>query len=114
MDSRELPALWTPKQRYIWQKATFTVPEGVSEERVQFYGDRYIRKFGAVLEADGFEVLEMKQPIVDHSLVAANITDPNRRPYVIWARIRRRPRTETFDMPDAAVPDLLKAGLKLA
>lgn len=112
-DPRNFPKLYTPQQRWIWDKATFTVPDDVPEERVQFAADKYRRKYGDILEGQGFEVLEMEQPHMDEGLVAQGTVDPNRRPYVIWARVRRRPVLTTIDAGDREVPAFEKAGFRL-
>lgn len=113
VDPRENPPIWTPQHRFVWEQAFFTVPAEVSEERVQFVGEKYRRKFGASLEARGFEVLGMDGPNVDRGLVAAGTTDPNRRAYAIWAKVRRRPTVVKVQVPDEDVPMYLNAGFKL-
>jgi len=114
VDPRDNPAIWTPAQKHVWEKAFFTVPAEVSEERVQVVGEKYRRKFGASLEQRGFEVLGMDGPNVDRGLVAAGTTDPNRRRYVVWAKVRRHPVVVNVQAPDEDVPIYQQAGFTLA
>jgi len=37
----------------------------------------------------------------------------NRRAYIIWGKVRRRPVTERIEVPDKDVPILQKIGFKL-
>ena len=103
VDPRSQPRLWYPGQQHTWENASFTVPLAVSEERVQFCGAKYRLKFGNILEAQGFEVLGMEGPTEDRSVLAFGTTDPDRRRYIIWAKIRRRPVEFTIDVPDEDV-----------
>jgi len=98
----------------VWEKSTFTVPASVPDERVQSCADRYQTKFGAYLKAKGFTVLSMGKPEVDKGLLAFAMTDPDRRAYVIYAQVRRRPQTIIVDVPDGDVPLFLKLGYALA
>ena len=91
--------------------AVFQVPLGISEERIRFDADKFQRKFGKHLEAQGFTVLAMSQPVLDqrsHVKCA-----PDRKQYAILALCRRRPVIQTIDVPDAAVPALLARGMRL-
>jgi hypothetical protein len=91
----------------------FTVPSSVSEERVGFSASKYRNKFGDKLEFKGFTVLEMDGPHRDHSVVARGTTDPDRRAYIIWAKVRQAPREVRVDVPDEDVPLYEAAGYKL-
>ena len=113
IDPRNYPALWTPAQSYIWDKATFEVPSDVSEERVQFYAPKWRNIYGKQLEAEGFTVLALDGPKVYQGGLAEAIVDPDRRRYVIWAKVRRRPALVHVDVPDAIVPGLVGDGLRL-
>ena len=98
-----------------WERAVFTVPLGVPEERVQFVADKYQRKFGYHLEKQGFTVLQMSQPVrVTRPIEGdAGIMDPTRKKYGILAYVTRRPVEHTVDVPDALVPELEKVGMRL-
>ena len=112
-DPRRNPGLWTPSQTHVWRSGTYTVPAEVSEERVRFTADKFKLKFGKSLELQGFEVLEMGEPERDITVFGVGITEPNRRKYIIWARIRRRPATQVIDVPDEDVPLYQDAGYTL-
>ncbi len=113
LDPRHETPLWTPGQTHIWKSATFTVPDTVAEDRVQFAADKYQRKAGAAWEKQGFQVLQMGLPELDRGVVAEGTTEPNRRAYIIWGKVRRRPVTERIEVPDKDVPILQKIGFKL-
>ena len=98
-------------QNGVWERASFTVPDSVSEERVQFHADKYQRKFGDHLEGVGFTVVAMTEPEIDTGSLPV---DPDRRRYIIWAWVRRRPIIAHMEVEDEAVPTLLKLGMSLA
>ena len=113
-DPRRFPALWTPAQTHIWENVVFTVPNSVSDERVQsVMAARYRNKGGEYYEKEGFQVLAVDGPREDRSLVALQTTDPDRRKYVIWYKLRRRPKEQRAEVSDAEAPELLAAGYKL-
>lgn len=114
LDIRNDQSLFLP-YGYIWQRGSFTVPADVSDERVQFAADKYRRKFGAILERGkyGFRVLEMIGPHEDKGAVKKATTDSDRRAYVIWAKVTRRPVTFHVEVPDEDVPMYQAAGFKL-
>ena len=95
----------------VWETASFTVPKGTSHERVMFKKDVYMARFGESLEQQGFEVLHMGDP--EPVSRQAPWIDEDRKKYRIKAWVRRRPVTSTFDVPDAAVPDMQAVGMKL-
>ena len=113
-DYREVPSIWTPAHEWVWERASFTVPKEVSEERVRLVADKYLRKFGKALEQKGFNVLEFDGPNIDKSVVAMGMTEPDRRAYVLWAKVTRRPQIVTVNVPDEDVSLYQKAGFKLA
>ena len=99
----------------VWERAWFTVPDDVSEERVQFAADKYMRKFGGWLEAKGFTVLAMREPIREpnRNLQAlwTRTDGADRRRYVIWAWCRRRPIDLVMWVPDSAVAAMQGLGM---
>ena len=111
---KERDKVWTPAQTWVWEKASYTVPNTVSEERVRDTAWRYKRKWGKSLEFQGWMVLEIGEPELDRSVVAFGLCDPDRRRYVIYAKVTRRPQTITLDVPDADIAIYQKAGWKLA
>ena len=113
IDQRDKPRLYTPRQNFVWEKATFTVPDTVSEERVQDAGKKYRYKFAKWLWAQSFEILGMDGPNEDTSVVAIGMADEDRRPYVIRAKVRRRPQEVHVDVPDADVSLYREAGWEL-
>ena len=112
-DPRDIAKIWTPSQTFVWEKAAYTVPGHVSEERVQDTAYKYKKKFGNSLEFQGWTVLGFDGPKEDRSVIAQGLTDPDRRRYVLYAKVTRRPRTITVDVPDQDVHIYQKAGFKL-
>ena len=112
-DWRDDHRSWRPGQRSVLEKCSFTVPDTVSEERVQDAGPKYRNKFGKILEQQRWTVLRLDGPNLDEGMVAKGITDPDRRRYVIWAEVKRRPTDYTFDVPDEDVAIYEKAGFSL-
>lgn len=98
------------KQGGYWEKCTFTVPDKVSEERVQLLGHKYMNKFGAFLESEGLTVRQMMAPVIDSRPLPV---EPDRRRYIIFAFVSRRSFEPVFSVPDQYVPEMLKAGLRL-
>lgn len=98
---------------WTWEKAVFSVPGDVTEEEVAFAAPKYRNKFGDHLETQGFEVLGMDGPTRDGSVLGVGITAPDRRRYVIWAKVRRRPVEVKVNIPDEDVPIYQEAGFKL-
>ena len=98
----------------VWERASFTVPSDVPDERVVegSVADRYMRKFGAHLEAQGFRVLMMVRPERVNSQILMNT--PDRKRFVIWAQVSRRPQELHFEIPDHLVEAAKKAGLRLS
>ncbi len=94
----------------IWERGTFTVPDDLSEERVQEKVAAYKEAFGKILESRGFTVLEMTSPTLSKGKLK---TDPGQKRYDLWARVIRKPQTVRLSVPDIAVPALLKQGLRL-
>ncbi len=112
-DPRNNPALWLP-HGYFWEKGVFTVPASVSEERVQSDAARYRNRLGGALEMKGLIVLGIEGPTADTGLVGTETTDPDRRRYVLWARVKRgSPITQRFSVPDSDVAIYQAAGAKL-
>lgn len=93
----------------VWERATFTVPADVPDERVQEAAHKYRSKAADVLQAQGFTILEMVGPQV----TVRPGDPPDRRRYDILSFVKRRPVEMTFDVPDQAVKALQKKGLKL-
>ena len=80
---------------------------------MQLVADRYQIRFGKYLEGEGFEVLGMGKPQVDYSTKAEGTTDPNRRAYIIWAKVRRAPRQIHAEVKDEDIGLYEKAGFSL-
>jgi hypothetical protein len=93
-----------------WESAIFTVPADVSHERVLLLGDKYRNKFGQSLEGQGLTVRRMGEPMLDSRPLE---TDPDRRRYRLLAWCSRRPREIHVEIPDEAVPDMERMGLRL-
>lgn len=101
-----------------WQKGWFTVPNTVfgrpvTEADVQERAPAHRNKFGELLEKEGWKVLWIEGPTLDQGLYARAVLDPDRRRYIMWARVERKPAEYHIDMPDAAVPAAEACGLKL-
>lgn len=123
------PILWTPERvlRHDprnddpenWQRCVFTVPEMVfgrpiTEQDVQDRAPAYRNKAGTVMERMGYQVLGLDGPHLDAGLPARAVNDPDRRQYVIWANVHRRPPEHyEVDVPDELVPVFQANGLTL-
>jgi hypothetical protein len=108
--------LWYPGQSHIWKRGGFTVPRETTEQAVQDAAPNYRKKYGEFLESQeggGFVVLGFDGPHLDEGVVARGVTDPDRRRYVLWAQVRRRPVTIVVDAPDADIPIYQNAGFRL-
>lgn len=114
-DVRDLPVTWEIQQElgYVWEKSGFTVPANVPNERVQFKGEHFRRKFGDYLVAKGFTVIKMEGPVEDHGLLATGTTAPDRRAYVIYAKVTRRPIVVRVDVLDEDVPIYQQSDFRL-
>lgn len=112
-DPRDIERVWTPDQKFVWEKFVFTVPAHCTEQQVQDAADKYKRKAGAALEFQGFTVLGFEGPEVNRGVVAQGTTPPDRRPYVLYAKVTRRPQTIRVDVPDEDIAIYQKAGFKL-
>ena len=95
----------------FWERGTFTVPIATTEERVQLLAYKYIRKFGDFLEEKkGYRVHKVVGPVLDDGLFPI---PADRRKYVLFAFVSKRPIIPIFDIPDQYVPEMQKAGLRL-
>jgi len=115
-DIRDLPPAWDIQRElgYVWEKSSFTVPKSVPDERVQAVAEKYMEKFGKFLESRGFQVIKMDRPQIDYTPLAEAMTDPDRRKYIIYSKVRRTPVIVRVDVPDEDVPIYLKSGYALA
>ena len=113
-DPRNSPGLWRPGQMFIWRRGSFTVPMDVSEQRVQDDAHKYKKKFGEYLEREGFTVLGFDGPHRDTGMVAVAMTDPDRRPYRVWAKVTRRLQVVHLDAADKDIPMLQSMGWKVS
>ena len=94
----------------IWERGTFTVPDGIPEVRVNEKIAMYKRQFGELLERQGFTVLGMTSPTLS---IRRLITEPGRKRYDLFARVIRKPQTVRLHIPDKAVPALMAKGMRL-
>lgn len=94
----------------FWERATFTVPAEIHDERVQWNADKYTAKAAQVFEAQGCQVLQFTKPIVSLSHLP---TDDDRRRYDIFFYLRREPITYELEIPEALIPEMQEKGLKL-
>ena len=100
----------------IWRRGSFTVPVSTSDERVQLVSTKYMVRFGNSLEAQGYRVLKMTNPKVDDGVSAWAFLGPSnldRKQYVMWALVTRRPVEWTIDVPDEQVHEMEKFGFRL-
>ncbi len=91
----------------FWERATFTVPNDVSDERVQFYADEYTRRGGKAFEAQGYTILKVTPPRVSFSHL---VTEADRRRYDIYFFLTRIPTTMRVEVPEELHPQMLKMG----
>jgi hypothetical protein len=113
---RDEPRLWFPGQTHIWRRGSFTVPIETTEEQVQDASDKYKKRMGEHLESKAggsYRVLGFDGPMEDKSILTEAMTPPDRRAYVLWAKVRRRPVTLKVDVPDHMVPEFQAKGYKL-
>ena len=94
----------------FWERATFTVPIEVSDERVQNRADKYTAKAAKVFEAQGCTILNFTKPVVS---LGHLVTDPDRRRYDIFFWLRRKPITYKFRIDEKAIPEMQRLGMKL-
>ena len=95
----------------VWERDTFTVPVSITEEQVSMASHKYMRKFCECLEAQGFTVKSTIAPKRSERLQM--MTPPDRKRYDLWAFVTRAPVKLTLDIPDRAVPELERVGMKL-
>ena len=102
------------QQRAVWRRGSFTVPVSVSKERVELSADRYERRFGNALEAQGYKVLKMvKAQVEDSGPAALLLCEPDRVMYVMWALVTRDPFTVRMEVDDREVPMMEKLGFRV-
>jgi len=94
----------------FWERATFTVPVDIPDERIQWHADKYTAKAAEVFEAQGCTILKVTKPIVSLGHLP---TDGDRRRYDIFFFLRRRPITCELEIPEALIPEMQRRGLKL-
>jgi hypothetical protein len=105
---------FSERHPYIWEKVVFTVPDTVSDERVHENDGYYRNQGGRIMEERyKYTVLAVDGPHEDRGLVARQTTDPDRRRYVVWYKVTKRPEPFTIDVDDRFVPAYLNAGLHL-
>ena len=102
--------LWHPNQKGVWESAKYTVPVNTPEDKIDFHADKYVQRAGEAYEKRGFQVLQMEKPRPDKMPIGV---EPDRKSYVIWIYVRRKPQQVTINVPDASVPTLLRQGMKL-
>lgn len=93
----------------FWERATFTVPKDVPDERVQFKADKYTRKAGKVFEAQGFTIRKVTPPRVSLSHL---VTEADRRRYDIFFFLTRTPILGRIEVPEELDPRMLAMGFK--
>ena len=98
------------EQGGYWERATFTVPADVSDERVQSSADKYTAKAAKVFEAQGCTVLSFTKPFVS---LGHLVTDDDRRRYDIFFWLRRKPENITLPVPEQLIPEFQSKGWKL-
>ena len=84
----------------MWEEATFTVPFGVTEERVKDAIPKYIKKWMEVREAQDWKLFSriFFNPIPR--------IEGDRKRYSLWASLDREPKPKTIEVPDN--PKLIK------
>ena len=102
--------LWHPKQNGVWESAVFTVPHDTTQDKVDFHAHKYMQRAGEAWEHQGFTVLKLTKPAPDKVPMGV---DPDRKRYVMWGFLRRKPQEITVEVPDAAVPTLTRQGMNL-
>ena len=100
----------TLERGYVWQRASFTVPLSTPDAKVLDAASKYQLKFGKHLEGNGYTVLDMTTPVAVEDKVPI---DPDRKKYVIFARVKRRPQETSLWVPDNAVNEMRSLGMRL-
>ena len=98
------------EQGGYWERATFTVPADVSDERVQSKADKYTAKAAKVFEAQGCTILNFTKPFVS---LGHLVTEGDRRRYDIFFWLRRKPETYNLEIPEQLIPEFQSKGWKL-
>ena len=98
------------EQGGFWERATFTVPADVPDERVQARADKYTAKAAKVFEAQGCTILDFTKPFVS---LGHLVTDDDRRRYDIFFWCRREPETINLKIPEQLIPEFQSKGWKL-
>jgi hypothetical protein len=112
-DPRNDASLWLP-YGFFYQSMVFTVPLDIPEDRVQFNAAKYRNTAGKLLEREGLVVLALEGPTLHSGYVRNAIVDPDRKLYIIWAKVtRKKPIHMRVDVPDEDVPMYETAGFKL-
>ncbi len=93
----------------FWERATFTVPADVSDERVQFYADEYTRRGGKAFEAQGYTILKITPPRVSLSHL---VTEEDRRRYDIYYFLRRTPIEMRVEVDEELLPKMVAMGFR--
>jgi len=94
----------------FWERATFTVPADIPDERVQFHADKYAAKAAKVFEAQGSTVLSCTKPFVS---LGHLVTDGDRRRYDIFFWCRRKPENVKLSVPVELIPEFQEKGWEL-
>lgn len=105
------------KDGYLWKTGYFDVPAEWTEAEVQALALKYRNAYGAQLEAQGYRVIGMTplmRPRDQWNAARLEWEDPERRRYVIVARVWKAPTVQVFrDFPDELVPQALAEGARL-
>jgi len=106
----------------FWKHVTYTVPDSIPKERIDFTAPQYRNKGGETLEAEGFKIHKVEGPNrCDRPILGLTggckkwaPHEPDRHRYHIGYWVSRRPQEHLMDVPDAAVAALEDTGMRLA
>ena len=109
------------EQGGFWKHVTYTVPDSVPQDRIDFTAPKYRNKGGETLEGEGFTIHKVDGPHRCLKRITGLTggckkwapTAPDRHRYHIGYWISRRPEEQTMDVADAAVAALEETGMRL-
>ena len=110
------------EQGGYWEHIPYTVPDSVTEDRIEFTAPKYRNKGGETLESLGFVIHEVQGPyrcikpvlgLADQGCRKWAPHEPDRHRYHIGYWVSRRPVEHIMDVPDAAVAALEETGMRL-
>lgn len=95
---------------HLWEKGLFTAPADIPVDKVLAKGDVYRLWYGKQLEKQGWSIVEMRGPF---EYTGGMKCDPDRKQYIIYAHVKRRPRLVVETIHDSNVAWAQAQGYKV-